>query len=417
MSAYAFRYRGDLLPNQSRETVQQNLARVFHAPPDSLDCIFNADAIFEVTDLEEDVAEAYERTFRVAGALGQISAVENTQTLTEGAGPQPVTPFDPNQSADYYVSSSVREDKTSTTSITIGEPTEIQTTGRKALQKIGVFICVLALLVYAIHVLRPPTETLKQHAERTESLAVGRHEHPKRILDPANMIYVQEQQEMQDYLNWSIDAMLTRRMRPDNIKLVTDTTFRALARYQAWRNFQHFLHLHKGEKLPQALTVTGEAQHHESFRTILARIDDSAPPQAQAVKQKWLDLHTETPSLVRRFSRTLESLLTQFQIKSMSAHNVAQDLPLTTLNSFDMAPLVTNVQQRVSAAAEGNIVTFNFEKPELANTPLHIAFYWNRVSRNTKWVYRRNLRIVSGDFPLEHIQGKFHILKGYMPNE
>lgn len=413
MSAYAFRYRGDLLPNQSRETVQQNLARIFHAPPDSLDCIFNADAIFEVTDLEEDVAEAYERTFRAAGALGQISAVKNTQTLTDGAGPQPATPFDPNQSADYYVSSTQAQASASTSADIVVSPAATLDHHNRPLIKAGLALAAVGALLYVILLWQPPTEFIEQHAYKTESLPVGRHEYPIKTLDPANTIYLLEQKEMQAYLTWSIDAMLTQRMRPNTITEIADDTFRALGRYQAWRNFQHFLHLDKGKKLPYSLTKEGLKHHHESFLALLAPLEGKGPVQLQAAKRKWIDAQTDGPSPTRHFSKTLEKLLTQFQIKSMQSHNMVENPSLKAINRFDMAPLLPDLAQGVTAIADGNIVTFKFDKKELLNKPLHMAFYWNRFSRNKKWVYQRNLRIVSSDFPLAYLEGDFHIFRAY----
>lgn len=504
MTVYSFRYRGDILPDQSRESVQHNLAQLFRAPPDTLDCIFNAEAIFEVTDLDEDIAEAYERTFRAAGALGQIAAMNDEGDEDATSGPRPVTPFDPNQTVHQYVPAPRADGVAASTGpspdtqrhfITHGTPSVLatrwlqysviailaiialdeelanMTLGRGydmgydplllahlslligcflfardrelnplfgflgvfslvgvstliilaardhhekvTLKQMSMFAFSLVIVFYWSQDWRPPTEFIERHAAKTESLPVGRHEYPIRTIDPANTIYLLEQKEMQAYLEWSLEAMKTQRMRPDTITALADDTFRALARYQAWRNFQHFLHQSKGKKLPYSLSDEGAKHHDQSFHAILSSLDVSGPPRLQEAKLKWIDMYTEKPPLVRHFSKTLEDLLTQFQVKSVQPHADVQSVPIKLLNRFNMAPLVKNFGNGVSATAEGNIVTFNFEKPELQNKPLHVAFYWDRFNRNQKWVHRRNLRIVSGKFPLEHLHGMFYIFKSY----
>lgn len=502
MTAYAFRYKGDILPDQSRESVQRNLAQLFHAPPDNLDCIFKAEAIFEVIDLDEDTAEAYARTFRAAGALGQISAINDECESNEANGPLPATPFDPNQTAQHYTQNTRPEEASDrSTSGTIYTPLAANPPSVLAIRwlqcsviailiiigldkeltglqlgrsydmglgplllahvslligcflfardrelnpivgLLGIFSLVglsvlimvsarehhekvtvkqISMLAFSLFMVfywyqdwRPPTKFIEKHAAKTESLPAGRHEYPFRTLDQANTTYLLEQKEMQAYLEWSLTALTNQNMRPDTITLLADDTFRALARYQAWRNFQHFLHLSKGKKLPYSLSDEGAKHHHKSFHAILSRLNVSGPPRLREAKLKWIDMYSETPSPVRHFSKTLEGLLTQFQVKSMDAHNKTHNVPLEALNRFNMSPLVTSFGNGVSATAEGNIVAFTFDKPKLRDKPLHVAFYWDRFNRNKKWVYRRNLRIVSGTFPLEHLHSMFHVLRVY----
>lgn len=498
MRSYAFSYRGEVLPNQSKEQVQRRLAQLFRTPPDSLECLFNAQAIFEVSDLYEEVAQAYERTFRSAGAVGQITANDNNtpHAAIDNHAPAAASFASSGLGVGPIDSANIAEPANRPTATLTDSPSLLATRwlqysaiailGILALDEelkslmlgpgidmgvgplifahlsliigcflfardrglnplmgllgifslVGVSVLIMAasrrqgenitikqmsMFVFASVIVfywsqdwAPPTKLLEEHAAKTAALHQGREEFPSKTLNQNAQTYLHEQKEMEDYLNWSIQSLMDEKLRPDAISAIADDMFRALARYQAWRNYQHFLHLDGDKALPSTLDRDGEDKHDRKFKAILSRLNVVGPTRLKQAKMHWVDMYSEKPSPVRQFSATLEALLNQFRFKSMQPYQGSDQEPsIKVLNRFDMSPLIAAFGNGLSAQADGNLVVFKFDNPKLNNKALHVAFYWSREWRRKKWQHIPNLRIVSAQFPLEHLHGYFHIFRQY----
>lgn len=266
----------------------------------------------------------------------------------------------------------------------------------------------------------------QQQLMDSQHLSEGRQEYPSTTLQNEPELYSKEEREILDYLNATLDTLDTKKMRPNQVERVADFMFSEFARYQAWRNYQYFLHASQGEDLPKTFGEDQVKQHHQKFKILFnARINRlSSHPRLVRTYESWAA--SAIPDTIPRSALGItRKIHNTFDIFRFSAEDKTPfDTDIKTMNDVDLTPYLPTTSEGVSVTSEGNIITIHFDDPQLKQTPLSIAFYWEKVKENRRYtprnsnasnfMYKANIAMITPKFPYKYISGGYlQILEEY----
>ncbi len=294
------------------------------------------------------------------------------------------------------------------------------------LKQLGFVVFSFAVVYHWSGSLGVNSNIYQQQVMENQHLAEGRHEYPSNTLQNDPEIYSSEEKEILDYLTSSLEILTTKKMRPNQVEKIADIVFSEFTRYQAWRNYQYFLHASQGKTLPTIFDEDQVTQHHKKFKNLLnARINRfSSHPRLVRSYEAWAAsaIPDTIPKPALGITRTIHNIYDRFRFSADGKTPKNTDIAL--MNNVDLSSLLPTPGEGVHVMSEGNIVTITFDDPRLKRTPLAIAFYWEKAkskrritrknSDSSNFVYKANIAIITPNFPYKYISGGYlHILDEY----
>ncbi|MDG9671195.1 hypothetical protein ONV78_25875 [Hahella sp. CR1] len=281
-------------------------------------------------------------------------------------------------------------------------------------------VCILVCVVWAVGFFNK-LHDMSEIANEGRQLIAGRHEYPAPELDSAAEIYEREQKEMQAYLEKSLKTIKDGSFRPSEITTLADVMFGALARYEAWRNYQRYRHVVEQQPLPTPLESDWTKQSQKLFATLLFKsIDREKQRRLYTEKQNWLvGVHPDQVGpFWDKFSRYLFDVLSDYMTayrnelyrqpfnKDKNAPPPVTTLDLREINLPDYAKLRKDVTV--------DTVTYSATLGQLSHTPLTVAFYLEPYTKRfgKQGILAKGV-VISPDFPNKYLYGHFNLFSRY----
>lgn len=248
---------------------------------------------------------------------------------------------------------------------------------------------------------------------RTELLHSGRNEFPSIEMQYDPAIYQREHIEISVFVEETIDAIEFESFRPDQITTMANNMFSELARYETWRNYQHFLHLTGGVDLPISLQKDGSDADRRHFVGLLdTKITRASKARLSNVKSDWLN--GTIPDLTPRFwldfnlhvGRMYEAYRNAYFVASSRTKGEPVTLDLQSVHF----PSLSSGKMSIESAY---VKIVGFPAP-WAERSLAIGFYLEPyVNRRGMTGYIPKMVMLSPSFPYQYFAGMNRVFEPY----
>ncbi|WLQ14453.1 hypothetical protein O5O45_00695 [Hahella aquimaris] len=280
--------------------------------------------------------------------------------------------------------------------------------------------CILVCVVWLVGFFNK-LHDMSEIANGAQLLSAGRHEYPTPVLDSATDIYEREQKEMQAYLETSLKTIKDGSFRPSEITTLADVMFGALARYEAWRNYQRYRHVVEQQPLPTPLESDWTKQNQTLFATLLYKnIDREKQRRLYTEKQNWLV--GANPDQVSpfwdKFSRYLFDVLSDYMAAHRNAlyrqpFNKDKNAPPPVI-TLDLREMNLRDYAKLHKEVTVDTITYSATLGQLSHTPLTVAFYLEPYTQRfgKQGVLTKGV-VISPDFPSKYLYGHFNVFNRY----
>jgi len=284
-------------------------------------------------------------------------------------------------------------------------------------------------------------EAIIQIQHTAENLAEGRERFPSGNIEASESIFLTEEQELYVFMSESLNIISQQIFRPDEISQLGDVIFQQLSEFRIWLDYQRFLHLSKGKKLPQYLTK----EHLESvdsrfFAFLFDELvsNDEAQKRLKSSMESWVNglyfgIDESELGLIRKLQKFLFSVYQKAREKRLESTWDQQSNPTTT-NSPHQAPdltqLTINEMANTSIEIYPTYLVITGDLEPLDNIPLVVgimlepyaskSFKYNPINSSQQKHMQFNNKnytvefvVISDKFPSKYLVGNFNPLRNY----